>query len=653
MPLTVAECAPCTRGNSPLATFLSLRPQLYHGSVESSSVSRQELLNALTVAVDAVHAAAPRTLADYIARPMTNVALSKLLLTLRQGTDGPKWALQMSKESQALLRDLIVKAKTQYATYLRARDKSDVKVIWAYNNNLRTISTMSRREIWLFVESVYDRRYMDHSDRLNFHKGFSVVLDNHEVERFRDLTSEWPVLCVENIPRDFAPAIDTSNLRSWEELYSKAAETLHDIRNTRFEAASGFVPRGNEAWFPFPNVVRKSTEHIAPSHHLEREKKLDHLNNWDVGKPRDLTRKGGRDHTHLRRYTNAHSDNYNPLGTLPPHWVQSKMQEQDSTMAESQEARAQAEFDLPPASGLLNRTVPYNRTRRQPPEEYRIQVSTPLSASEDSGSVAVASLGSVVGKLKRMKSFVRKPSKAEPSGPTAALPDLKQKPPADAFTPPSSDPSRSTIPARPQQQDNGLNTPPDSNSTGSTPRLEMPAKNYKRRVPTAATRRRVITPRQCRATLRSCSSRESLQSKTTSSTLSRDTSTTSIDLTPIKGSVTDVHLLHTLPDSPSPNGIWRSPLDPFERPRKQASPSLAALSPTKQAAAVVQHIDVISTRPVSPGTIVMTDPYQATAQVVTMTEKARERADSGNSTGQKSALQALLNATPRKAQEVF
>ncbi|GME54865.1 peptidoglycan-binding protein [Neofusicoccum parvum] len=256
--------------------------------------SRQDLLEALTLAVELVHPAAVRTIVDYVANPLTDDELSQFVQALHAAADCDDWPQNMTRQAQSRLLDRINHAKTRYATSLRARNQHDIQIKWSYEHSLQSLGMLHSKNLAAFFEGLWTRRYTQCA-RGNLgpqsYRSFSVVLSSSEYARLCEFVKDRRIDVSENVLQTFGPLETGSTPRTLQEIHLQMVGALHDIHNHRFEIATTTTERGNEPWFPFPNVVRQSNEVVAPIR-IENMmgRKLDFINDWDSGKAGDVTR---------------------------------------------------------------------------------------------------------------------------------------------------------------------------------------------------------------------------------------------------------------------------------------------------------------------------------------------------------------------------
>ncbi|KAK7527818.1 uncharacterized protein IWZ02DRAFT_136297 [Phyllosticta citriasiana] len=561
---------------------------------------RQRLLDLLTSAVAATHPHASHALANYIARPLTDHELAQLVQGTIHSTHQPKRRTRTATCIK-LLR-CIDRAKTQYATYLRATDKRDIRVYWIASKDVHQFGPGYRREHWLYFSEIYARRYEEgligEYDGINGHNftGFSVVVDSSEHKKLTDITAEWPLHLKDNISQTYAPLVHSEPPRTMKDICVDMVKSLVSIHASRFDFEPTRFVRGNEHWHPFPCSTYTTHERLF-NHY--RGTTLEELNLWDRGDLPEVVIHRGRERAGERQ---AGIDR---AAKCPNHEPPVQVDEENIQRAEffSGKLGGFPSQHGPGLSGLpLDQpavTGRYNKAGRMPPPpEYRIMASS--DSGEDSGSVAVASLSLVTGNVKRMKSFVQRPSRGEPLTPSddeeeplRSQGDQTRRQPLS--TPPSS--PLSLLSVQLASSNTGLETPPSSTSPVKPTRLDIPNRQFKRRVPSAASKlkRKKGTPR--RPGLKSNSSQDSVLSNA-STTATRTTSSSSLD--PLARTSTDESKI-TPPcvDSPSPTNLWTLPSVASRQPALRKDSGLGTFSPGRQATTSIQRVDALDQRTAS------------------------------------------------------
>ncbi|KAL1643293.1 hypothetical protein SLS58_004964 [Diplodia intermedia] len=399
--------------------------------------SRQDLLGALTLAVESVHPAAVGTIVDYLASPLSDAALSDFIQVLRAGDDGDDWPQSMAPSAQTRLLDRINRAKTRYATFLRARNQHDVQIQWPYEHSLRTLGLLHSRELATFFEHLWSRRYTHcavgslgpHSYRC-----FSVVVGSADFARLCTFAQDRRIAVTENVLQTFGPLERARTPRTMQDIHLEMAGALHDIHTNRFDAAAPAIERGNEPWFPFPNVIRQSNETVAPpSIENMLGRRLDTIKDWDRGKAGDVVLRNAA----LARGS-GHCIDTGRRPNMPSHWKgpdHDPREEFFHGRLGDRGARGAVHW---PELSVIKESRQYDKTaRRPPPKGYEMDALS--DSGSDSASVAVASLSTVNGDLRRMKSFVRKPSRGEMVQPTPAAQEIDMAQAEALPTPPSPD----------------------------------------------------------------------------------------------------------------------------------------------------------------------------------------------------------------------
>lgn len=549
---------------------------------------RQDLLETLTLAVEAVHPAAASSIVDYMATPLTDNELSDLVQSLRPGADCDDWSQDMTRSAQACLLGRINHAKTRYATFLRASNQHDIELKWPYSHSLQSLGMLHSKHLATFFEGLWSRRYTHRADGNlgpQSFRSFSVVVSSSELVRLCEFVRDWRIDVKENILQTFGPLEAGVTTRTMQEIHLQMVQALHNIHMHRFETATPTVERGNEPWFPFPNVVRQSNELVAPpriEHMMGR--KLDSFKDWDCGKAGDVVSKHATPSRTRNHRAAARRITHGPQrGTLPSHWKRSEPERRDDFFAGKlgdKSARGPVRWpDLP----VIKEDRQYNKAARpQPPHEYQMEALS--NSGDDAGSVAVASLSTVAGDLQRMKSFVRKPSRGEALQPSPTAQEVEVAQAEALPTPPS--PGRAIPMSGRPPSNTGLATPPDS---ASPVKPQGPTKRLNRRAPSAASKAKARRPqvrRPVSSKVETCSTTSS--SSRTGSNSSMETFTK-----------TSENSSSTTAESSSPTNIWSHPLEKLEVPKRRRSSGLGAFSPTKQATTSVQHIEVAAQRQIS------------------------------------------------------
>ncbi|OJD29854.1 peptidoglycan-binding protein [Diplodia corticola] len=544
--------------------------------------SRQDLLGALTLAVEKVHPAAARTIVDYLASPLSDRDLSDLVQSLGPARDGDDWSEPMPLAAQARLLDRINHAKTRYATFLRARNQHDVQIQWPYEHSLCTLGLLHSRELATFFERLWSRRYTHcavgslgpHSYRC-----FSVVISSDDFARLCTFAQDRRVVVTENVLQTFGPLEGASTPRTMQDIHLEMVTALHDIHLNRFDMAASPVARGNEPWFPFPNAVRQSNETVAPPRleNVMLDRRLDTTKDWDRGKADDVVLRNAARARGGGHRTACHGIDTPWRPAMPSHW-KSLDHEQGVDFFNDGLGDGSARGAVRwPELAVVKENRYDKAARRPPPKGYVMEALS--SSGEDSASVAVASLSTVNGDLQRMKSFVQKPSRGETLQPATAAQDVDTAQAEALPTPPS--PNEAVPMSGKPPSVTGLATPPDSASPVK-PR-GPPKRVNTRRAPKASAKIKARRPQVRRTTP------NKTDSSSTTTASSRVQSVYSMEDLKMsaKSSSTTV-------DTPSPTKLWTSPVEGCKMLERRGSSGLATFSPTKQATTSVQHIEVVA-----------------------------------------------------------
>ncbi|KAF2088271.1 hypothetical protein K490DRAFT_56277 [Saccharata proteae CBS 121410] len=480
--------------------------------------NREGLLMVLTLAVEYQHEGAAATIAEYIAKPLVDAELLDLIDRLRMDTC-PPWTHNLNEKRAMRLLGLIEKAKAQYATCLRAKDKRDVKILWPYESNLKTIT--QTRDDWLFLKGLLRRRYGEHAsppDEIGAHKGFSVVMDNHDFERLCQRPLGLLLHCEENVSPMFHRSKLTSKPRSLAQIHLQMAQQLHEIHQMRYSAATAPTKGENQTWYPFPNVVRKTNEHAALPLE-EKYRRMDLLKEWDSSlEPHKLF-------TCSKTYP-ATADRQD--SRFPRHWSSEDNVRDDRWGAKAGEhgsAASKTQIAVQPKLPNYGFDV---RKPRGPPVEYQCKTSSPSSGSVN--SVVIASLSTVAGTIQQMKSFVRKPSKGDaiPVVVDERLVDCnpgeRAPPPVTPLTPISEVPSDSNViethsPCSSQQPKSDVprqQSDPCGHPDTRTSTTTKPSTKFRRRASLGSKKVKVNTWQARRPSLRTIPSHSHLPKASTS-----------------------------------------------------------------------------------------------------------------------------------------
>lgn len=546
--------------------------------------NRQDLIEALALAVDALHPAAVRTIVEYISNPLTDHDLADFISSLRKGADADRWPQTMTRPAQARLFDRINHAKTRYATFLRARNQHDVRVKWPHEHSLHSFAMIHSKKLQDFIEAIWTRRYTQRAAGNlgpQSYRTFSVILNCSDFARLCDLTRDCRIDVTENVVQTFGPLEGDTTPRTMEEIHLKMVETLHDIHKARFDCASPTIVRGNEPWFPYPNIVRQTNELVAPVR-LENMmgSHLDVIRSWDSGHPADITKKDLVPSRKKHHHAVARRTHSRQRGKSQP-----RAQDSDHEKCNGLSSGKVADTS---ARGAVEEHGRYDKaTRRAPPKDYQMEALSP--SEEGSGSVAIASLSTVTGELRRMKSFVKKPSRGEALQPTLTGQEVEVTQAEVPLTPPS--PSLAIPMSGRPPRNTGLVTPPDSASPVNVEGAQGPNKRFNRRVPSAhsKTRARIPSKRQSRSNKTDTSS--------TTNTTPRTSSSSSMEsLNKASGKSSSTTAIECV-DTPPRTILFSEPFEKLEpSERRRSSSGLGAFSPTKQATISVQHVDVIAQR---------------------------------------------------------
>ncbi|KAL1393761.1 hypothetical protein HDK64DRAFT_315355 [Phyllosticta capitalensis] len=570
-------------------------------------IKRQHLLELLSPAVAAHHPRASRALADYIARPLTDDELEQFVTTLIL-TKQKKHARQAT---QAELLQRIDRAKTQYATYLRAMNKRDIRVQWLSSKDLQSFGPTYQRQHWLHVQEVFSHRYEEPTKEFDevkgkWHTGFSIVVSCAELEKLSEITNGWPVHFKDNVDPTYAPP-STRKPPLMRDIWKGLAQSLERTHASRFEFVPTPLERGDDHWFPFPTFHFTARERMFNAYRGATIKELDL---WERGHPKHIllrgcARAGQTDRTVLGASAPAENGEAvvvrESLAADGP--LAARMEEEDPQIADffSGKFAGHKCLQMPGMSGIPPEqpavTGRYDKAARvQPPAECRIMAGS--ESDEGSGSVAVASLSTVSGNLKRMKSFVRKPSRGEALAPSTEetetlQPQEEQVPGEPLAILPSSSPMSllSAQFASSQTHMETPQTPPDSISPANPPPLETSRMQFRRRVPSAADKAKPkrTTPR--RPGLKATKSQDSTLSNA-STTATRTESSSSLE--PLTNTSTaETKLSVSCGDSPSPTNLWSQPADASEKQSgaRRKDSGLGTFSPGRRATTSIQRID--------------------------------------------------------------
>ncbi|KAK8186460.1 hypothetical protein BC567DRAFT_270275 [Phyllosticta citribraziliensis] len=563
-------------------------------------VERQHLLDLLTSVVAATHPHASHTLADYIARPLTDHELHQLVQIIHHNHQAKERGA-----SQPELLWCIDHAKTQYATYLRALGKRDIKVYWAATKDLKRFGPSYRRENWFFFSQIYARRYSDDPiEKCNKtednYAGFCVVVNSAEYEKLTGITAEWPVhiRIKDNISLTYAPLDFSEPTRSMKDVYFGMVKSLVSIHAARFDFEPTPFVRGNAHWYPF--ACSTYTTHERLCRHYRRTT-TEELNMWDRGDKPEAVLCKGRKRAGERQAVIDREEN-DSIREPPVQMDGEQIQRAGffsgklgGFTSHHGPGHSVLPLDQPAVTGRYDKAG-----RMPPPPEFRITASS--ESGEDSGSVAVASLSLVTGHVKRMKSFVQKPSRGEPVAPStdegeAIRPQGEQTPENPLATPPS--PPLSLLSVQLASSTTGFETPPSSTSPVKPSRMDTPNRQFKRRVPSAASKmkRKKGTPR--RPGLKTNSSQDSVLSDR--STLATRT-TSSSSLEPLtKTSTGESKISLPCVDTPSPTNLWTQPsiASNLKQPTLRKDSGLGIFSPSRQATTSIQRVDALDQRTAS------------------------------------------------------
>ncbi|KAB2569632.1 hypothetical protein DBV05_g11685 [Lasiodiplodia theobromae] len=583
-------------------------------TASTSCASRQDLLAALTLAVETVHPAAVAAIVDYLANPLSDDDLADLVQSL-----GP--ADGMTPAASARLLDRINRAKTRYATFLRARNLHDVRIQWPYEHSLQTLGLLHSRDLATFFEGLWSRRYT-HCAAPRSYRSFSVVVTSPDFARLCTFAQDRRVAVTENVLQTFGPLERGSTPRSMQDIHLQMAAALCDIHNHRFDSATPTIERGNEPWFPFPNVVRQSNEIIAPPRFENMlGRRLDSIKDWDRGKAADVVLKNVA--PPKRRAARRNIDKTK----MPSHWKDlDNGQREDFFSGKLGDRSARGPVRWPELP-VIKEDRQYDKAARKPPPNG-YQMDALSNSGEDSASVAVASLSTVNGDLRRMKSFVRKPSRGELIMPSADV-EMAQAEPLP--TPPS---PTCVVPmsGRPPS-DTGLATPPDS---ASPVKPQGPSKRFNRRAPSAASRVKARRPQIRRSTPNKTNSSSTT---TTSSRAESIYSMEDLNKTSAQSSST----------TPSPPQLWSNPFECCKIPERRTSSGLTTFSPTKQATTSVQHIEASAERALFVGQGIAVLSERKEEQFDEIPQKPRtERIDSAITPIHRTAVDALKDSMSPK-----